>query len=149
MITLLAKTRHGVIYDFYFFDLRWSHCFIRLSATRLCEMTGYDLQLYLRYRNSIWNKETEIKCCSYTKMFLSYPWGLQVLTPRASPIFLAKINLQKMVSGVNNFVNFKDFSRSNKETSTFQGPKGIQGLFKTTTKIEYLFKSVRTMLTTN
>ena len=55
-----------------------------------------------------------------------------------------------MVSGVNNFVNFKDFSRPNKETSTFQGPKRIQGLFKTTTKIEDLFKSVRrNMLKTN
>ena len=59
------------------------------------------------------------------------------------------IILQKMVSGVNNFVNFKDFSRPNKETSTFQGPKRIQGLFKTTTKIEDLFKSVRTMLKTD
>ena len=31
------------------------------------KMTGYDLQLHLRYRNSIWNKETEIKYCSNTK----------------------------------------------------------------------------------
>ena len=132
MITLLAKTRHGVIYDFYFFDLSWSHCFIRLSATRLCEMSGYDLQLHLRYRNSIWNKETEIKCCSYTKMFLSYPWGLQVLTPRASPIFLAKINLQKMVWISKTFQDlikkqvlfkdlnaFKDFSRQPLKLKTF------------------------------
>ena len=32
-----------------------------ISATRNCKMTGYDLQLHLRYRNSIWNKEMEIK----------------------------------------------------------------------------------------
>ena len=51
--TLLAKTRHGVIYDFYFFIHAWSHYFIQLSATRFCKMTGYDLQLHLRYRNSI------------------------------------------------------------------------------------------------
>ena len=30
--------------------------------------TGYDLNLHLRYRNSIWNKETEIKYCLCTKM---------------------------------------------------------------------------------
>ena len=30
-------------------------------------MTGYDLQLHLRYRNSISNKETEIKYCPRTK----------------------------------------------------------------------------------
>ena len=51
--TLLAKTRHGVIYDFYFFIHAWSHYFIQLSVTRFCKMTGYDLQLHLRYRNSI------------------------------------------------------------------------------------------------
>ena len=88
---LLPKTRHGVIYDFYFFDHRWSYYFILLSTTRLCKMTGYDLQLHLRYRNSIWNKETEIIYCSYTKMFLRYPWVLQVPTPRMSQIFLGKI----------------------------------------------------------
>ena len=47
-----------------------------LSATTLCKMTGYDLQLHLRYRNRIWNKDTEIKYCSSTKMFLHYPWVL-------------------------------------------------------------------------
>ena len=46
--------------------------FTLLSATRLCKMTGYDLQLHLRYRNSIWNKETEIKYCSCTKIFKNY-----------------------------------------------------------------------------
>ena len=30
--------------------------------------TGYDLKLHLRYRNSIWNKKTEIKYCLCTKM---------------------------------------------------------------------------------
>ena len=29
--------------------------FILFSATRLCKMTGYELQLHLRYRNSICN----------------------------------------------------------------------------------------------
>ena len=32
LITLLARTRHGVVYDFYFFGQRWSHYFIVLSA---------------------------------------------------------------------------------------------------------------------
>ena len=43
--TLLAKTGHGVIYDFYFISQGWSHYFILLSATTLWKMTGYDLQL--------------------------------------------------------------------------------------------------------
>ena len=30
--------------------------------------TGYDLKLHLRYRNSIWNKKTEIEYCLCTKM---------------------------------------------------------------------------------
>ena len=45
------------------------HIFILLSATRLCKMTGYDLQLHLKYRNNIWNKGTEIKYCLCTRMF--------------------------------------------------------------------------------
>ena len=50
----------------------------------------YDLQLHLRKRNAIWNKESEERFCSCTK------------------IFLDKV------------VNFKDFSRPNKEiNSTF------------------------------
>ena len=43
--------------------------------------------------------------------------------------------LKKKVSGVDKVVNFKDFSR----------PQPIQGLFKATTKIQDLFKIVRTM----
>ena len=45
------------------------------------------------------------------------------------------LNLQKIVSGVDNVVNFKDFNQ-------------IQGHFKTTTKIQDLFKIVRTVETT-
>ena len=52
-------------------------------------MTGYDLQLHLRYRNSIKNKETKLRYCSCTKMFLD------------------------------KVVNFKDFSRPNKEIKYF------------------------------
>ena len=64
--TLWAKTRHGVNYDFYFFSHAWSHYFIPLSAakSKFCKMTGYDLQLHLRYRNNIQNKETEVRYCS-------------------------------------------------------------------------------------
>ena len=42
---------HGVIYDFYFFTHDWSY--YSVSTTTLCNMTGYDLQLHLSYRNSI------------------------------------------------------------------------------------------------
>jgi len=37
------------------------------------------------------NKETEIKYCSHTQIFLRYLWVLQVLTQRMSKIFLGKI----------------------------------------------------------
>ena len=73
MITLLVTTRHGVIYDFYFLGHRWSHYFILLSATTLCKITGYDLQLHLKYRNNIWNKKTKIQYCLCTKFFLRLP----------------------------------------------------------------------------
>ena len=73
MITLLVTTRHGVIYDFYFFGHRWSHYFILLSSTTLCKITGYDLQLHLKYRNNIWNKKTKIQYCLCTKFFLRLP----------------------------------------------------------------------------
>ena len=32
-------------------------------------MTGYDLQLHLRYRNNIQNKETEVRYCSCSEDF--------------------------------------------------------------------------------
>ena len=73
MITLLVTTRHGIIYDFYFSGHRWSHYFILLSATTLCKITGYDLQLHLKYRNNIWNKKTKIQYCLCTKFFLRLP----------------------------------------------------------------------------
>ena len=51
----------------------WSHLpFLLLQPYhfqwRQFAVTGYDLKLHLRYRNSIWNKETEIKYCLCTKM---------------------------------------------------------------------------------
>ena len=37
-------------------------------------MIGYDLQLHLRYKNSIWKKETEIQYnIVYAQKYLSYP----------------------------------------------------------------------------
>ena len=82
--TLLAKTHHRVIYDFNFFS---HHGLFTLFNTtfhnNILQMTGYDLQLHLRYKNCISNKEKlEIKYCSNTKMFLSYPYVLFVLTLR-------------------------------------------------------------------
>ena len=104
---------------FNFFSHGWSHYLtqLQLSATRLCKMTGYDLQLHLRYRKSIWNKETEIRYCSWTKMFSRYPWVAQVLTMRMSQVFHGKIIYvyRKRVSGVDKVVNLKDFSRPNKK----------------------------------
>ena len=65
--------------------------FILPSATRLCRMTGYDLQFHLRYGNTIWNRETEIKYRSCKKRFSCYQSVLQALTPRISQMFLGKI----------------------------------------------------------
>ena len=53
----------------------WSHYFILFSITRLCKMTGYDVQLHLRCRNSI-------VTCEFYRLSL---------TPRMSRIFLGKI----------------------------------------------------------
>ena len=58
--------------------------------------------------------------------------------------------LQKKVSGLDKDVNFKDFSRPNKEMKSvlFEDFNRIQGLFKTTRiTIQDLFKIVRTMYT--
>ena len=58
-------------------------------------MTGYDVQLHLRCRNSI----------------VTHECYRLILTPRMSRIFLEKNNLilQKKESGVDKVVNFKDF----------------------------------------
>ena len=65
-------------------------------------MTGYDLQLHLRYRKSIWNKETETKinivhaqkCFYVTRQFNRFLHG-----GWAKFSLLKIIILQKMVSG--------------------------------------------------
>ena len=46
----------------------------------------FSVLLHLRYRKSIWNKETEIKYCSCTKICLWYPCVLQVLRPSLSQV---------------------------------------------------------------
>ena len=59
------------------------------------------------------------------------------------PYFPRRNNLilQKMVSGVDKVVNFKDFSRPNKELKNFSKDfNRIQGLFKTTAKIQDLIQ---------
>ena len=95
--------------SFYFFGHRWSRYFILLSATRICrKKTGYDLQLHLRYRNSIWNKETEIniihaqKCLYVTRKFYRF------LHQRWAKFSSAKW-----------FKMIQDFSRPNKEIKYF------------------------------
>ena len=75
LITLLDKTRHGVIYDFYVFG----HTTFR---NKTLQNNRVWLAIASEVQNSIWNKETEIKYCSCTKMFLRYPWVLQVLIHR-------------------------------------------------------------------
>ena len=51
---LLAKSRHGVMYNFYFFGHGWSHYQVYyFPLQHLWKMTGFDLQLHLRYRDSL------------------------------------------------------------------------------------------------
>ena len=73
-------------------------------------------------------------------------------TPRMSQILLGKIIrviLQKK-EGVYKSVNFKDFSRPNKDIKYFfKDLNRIQGLFKTTSKIQDLFKTERTLYNRN
>ena len=53
--------------------------------------------------------------------------------------------LQKMASSVDKAVNFKDFSRPNKEIKHLSKDfNQIQGLFKTTAKIQDLFQDCAT-----
>ena len=78
------------------------------------QMTEYDLQLHLRYRNSIWNKETEIKYC-----------------PRTKNVFTL------LVSFIGSYVeDEQDFPRRNnlilQKTGVWHGQGSeMQGLFKT------------------
>ena len=53
-------------------------------------MTGYDLQMHLRYRKSISNKETN-KILFMHKNIFTVPVNLHVLTQRMSAIFLIEI----------------------------------------------------------
>ena len=79
-------------------------------------MTGYDLQLHLRYRNSIWNKETETKYCSCTKMFY---------VTRDFYRFLHRGWAKFSPAKQSNFTEKGVWRRQDliKKSSTFQGPK--------------------------
>ena len=98
MIALLAKTRHGVIYDFYFFGHRWTHYYILLSATRLCKITGYDLQLHLRYRiafgikkNTVTSRYPRVFTGSDTEDEPNFPRGNNLILQINSRFWKAKI----------------------------------------------------------
>ena len=108
--------------------------------TTVCLMatvTGYAVLLHLRYRNSMWNKETEIKYCLRTKICLRYPWFLQVLRLRMSQFFLGKIIvLHRKICDVDSVVNSKDFSRAKKEIKYFS---------RTLTEFDDISRRLRTM----
>ena len=67
------------------------------------------------------NKDTETKYCSCTKMFLCYPVNFTGSYTEDEPNFPRQNNLilQKKVSGGDKVVNFRDFSRPNKEIEDF------------------------------
>ena len=72
-------------------------------------------------RNSIWNKETEIKYCLCTKCFTLPVSFTGSYTEDETNFPRQNIILQKMVSDAENVVNLKDFSfsRPNKEIQDF------------------------------
>ena len=77
-------------------------------------MTEYDLQLHLRYGNSIWNKETEIKInIVHVQKWFYVNGEFYRFLHEDEPSFPLQNNpsLQKKVSGVDKVVNFKYFSR--------------------------------------
>ena len=80
-------------------------------------MTGYDLQLHLRYRIAFGIKLNRNKILfmqtlpvsftgSYTKNEPNFPWQ-------------NNLNLKKMVAGIDKVLNFKDFSRPIKKIKYF------------------------------
>ena len=105
-------------------------------------MTGYDLQMHLRYRKSISNKETN-KILFMHKNIFTVPVNFARSYTEDERNFPRRNNLilQKMASSVDKAVNFKAFSRTNKEIKYISKDfNPIQGLFKTTAKIQDLFQ---------
>ena len=64
----MANTHHGVIYHFYLLSHSWSHFFTTRNNT-----LQNDLQLHLRYKSSIWNKETKINIVHTQNCFYVTP----------------------------------------------------------------------------
>ena len=77
----------------------------------------------LRYTNSIWNKETEIKInivasgIYWPYIFISLPWTFSVLY--LSFFLCSRILFHRKWCGINKVVNFKDFARPYKEIKYF------------------------------
>ena len=81
-------------------------------------MTGCDLQLHLRYRNSIWKKEPDNNFVhAQNKNVITLPVSFTRSYAEDEPNFPRQSNLilQKKVSGVDKVMNFKYFLRPNKE----------------------------------
>ena len=96
------------------------HITILLSATRLCKMTGHNLQLHLRYRNSFEIKKQKQNIVHAQKCF-TLPVSFTGSYTEDEPNFRRQNNLilQKKVSGGDKVVNFKDFSGPNTEIKYF------------------------------
>ena len=125
----------------------FDHIIILLSATRLCKMTGYNLQLHLRYRNSFEIQKQKQNIVHAQKCF-TLPVSFTGSYTEDQPNFRRQSNLilQKKVSGVDKVVNFKDFSGPNTKIKYFSRTQTeFKEFFQTTSKIQGLFKIVRTM----
>ena len=115
MITRLAKTDSGVINDFYFFGHRWSRYFILLSATTL-----------------------SAKCLGMT-------WYLDIVHTQKC-FYVTREFYRFLHRGWAKFssVKWSNFNLQRKVVWRRQGCE-FQGLFNTTSTIQDLFKTVRTM----
>ena len=111
---MLTKTRH---LRFLFLQPWLITLFYAMFRKKtLCKMTGYDLQMHLRNTKSISHKETNKILFMHKNVFIvpvnfarSYTEDERNF-PRRNNIIL-----QKMASSVDMAVNFKAFSRTNKE----------------------------------
>ena len=116
---MLTKTRH---LRFLFLQPWLITLFYAMFRKKtLCKMTGYDLQMHLRNRKSISHKETN-KILFMHKNIFTVPVNFTRSYTEDERNFPRRNNLilQKMASSVDKAVNFKAFSRTNKESSTFQ-----------------------------
>ena len=138
----MAETRHGVTYDFNFFSHGWSRYFT-LYATTLCKMTCnciWGTEIAFEITEQKYNIVYAQKCFYVISEFYSFlhqGW--------ANFSVAKKSNFTENCVGRRQGSEFRGIQYLIKKLITFQGLQPNSRTFKTTTKIQDLFKIVRTM----